>query len=81
MSHQDTVCGDLYDPFCHLIKFGSIAEHLIIDAGKIHHERLNGLFGIHQADELVNNLFPVKLIDGDLGDPLFIILSAGSFYV
>lgn len=79
--HEYAAVGDLDDALGHLIKLGRTAQHGIIDAGKLHHKGLYGFFGVDQAEELVYHLMTIIFINGNFGDPFFVKLPAGSFYV
>ena len=81
MTYDNAIGGNFDNAFGNLIEFRSIAQHFVVDACKFSNELLNGAFGVYQWYELVGYFVPVELIDGDIGNALFIVFTSCGFYV
>ena len=81
MGYNDTVFGNFYNAFGNFVKLGCSAKHSVIDTRKINYKGLYFTFRIDETYKLIDNGMAIKLVDGNLGYTLFIVLSTGGLYV
>ena len=81
MRNDDTIFGNFYNTFGNFVKLWCVFKHVRINACKIDYKGLNVAFWINQRNELICDLMSIELIDRNLSNTLFVVLTTCGFYV